>query len=130
MKRAATSRKKHMADPIDQYFQSLKNPAHHDDLQKLRAFIREQLPQAEERITYGMPTYVQGEHAIAALASQRRYMSLYLDTELVEKHRAELAPLDCGKGCVRFTRLEKLPLEVVGTILRETIERGPRSDAP
>lgn len=119
-----------MADPIEQYFESLKNPAQHDDLQKLRAFIREQLPHAEERITYGMPTYIQGERAVAALASQRRYMSLYLEPDLVEKHRAELAPLDCGKGCVRFTQLDKLPLAVVGTILRETVERGPQGDAP
>lgn len=112
-----------MSDPIDDYFANLKNPSHHDDLRELRTFVKARLPDASEEIRYGMPVYVQGDHIVAALASQRNYISLYLDTELVEQHRAELAPLDCGKGCVRFTRLAKLPLDVVDTILTETLEK-------
>lgn len=45
-----------------------------------------------------------------------------MDTTLVEKHRAELAGLDVGKSCIRFRKLEKLPLETVRMILRETVE--------
>lgn len=112
-----------MSDPIDGYFANLKNPSHHDDLRQLRTFVKTRLPDASEEIRYGMPVYVQGDHIVASLASQRNYMSLYLDTELLEKHRAELAPLDCGKGCIRFTRLEKLPLDVVDTILNETLAK-------
>ncbi len=112
-----------MADSLDQYFQTLKNPKHHDDLQHLRAFLKAQLPDAAETLTYSMPTYVQNGQVVVSMASQRHYMSLYMDMGLVAAHRAELDGLDCGKSCIRFKTLEELPLDVIGTILQETVER-------
>ena len=49
-------------------------------------------------------------------------MSLYMDPKLVEKHREELVGLDVGKSCIRFRKLEQLPMDTVRTILRETIQ--------
>ncbi len=63
---------------------------------------------------------------MCALASQKQYMSLYMDTSLVEKYRQELAGLDVGKSCIRFKRLEDLPLETVRRILVETVENQVR----
>ena len=50
-------------------------------------------------------------------------MSLYLDRDLVDKHRPELGRLDVGKSCVRFRKLEDLPLEVIRQILLESLAR-------
>jgi hypothetical protein len=59
----------------------------------------------------------------AALASQKNYMSLYLlgvcydpETErwFKERFAASGKKLDMGKSCVRFKRLDDLPLEVIG----------------
>ncbi|NDJ85363.1 MAG: DUF1801 domain-containing protein [Chloroflexi bacterium] len=112
-----------MSDSIEHYFENLKNPNHYDDLQQLRAFLREQLPEATEDMTYGMPTYSQNNHVVASIASQKNYISLYMDMELVEQHRDELGNLNCGKSCIRFKRLDDLPLDVIGTILAETVEK-------
>lgn len=71
----------------------------------------------------------------AALASQKNHMSLYLMGLYIgsETNRADLAAevkwfqdawkktgrrLDMGKACVRFKRLEDVPLEVVGEAIR------------
>ena len=60
---------------------------------------------------------------IAALASQKNYMSLYLmcvygDKKTENWFRTEFAKsgkmLDMGKSCVRFKKLDDLPLELVG----------------
>ncbi len=60
---------------------------------------------------------------MAGLASQNRHISLYLlgvhgDAEQAERFRARWAEtgkkLDMGKSCVRFRRLEDVPLEVIG----------------
>ena len=75
----------------------------------------------------------------AALASQKNYMSLYLmglycgcvdgvsDTERVRWFRAAWArtgkKLDMGKACIRFKRLDDLPLEVVGEAIRRVPAR-------
>ncbi len=50
-------------------------------------------------------------------------MILYMDIELVEKHREELAGLSVGRSCIRFNSLEKLPRDTVRTILQETVQR-------
>ena len=47
------------------------------------------------------------------MSSQKHYMSLYMDTELVEKHRQALAHLNLGKSCIRFKKLEDLLMDVV-----------------
>lgn len=65
-----------MSETIDQYFETLKNPQHYDDLRQLQAFLHKQLPEATEDLTYGMPTYPQNDQVVVAMASQRNYMSL------------------------------------------------------
>jgi len=68
----------------------------------------------------------------AGLASQKNYMSLYLmcvygSPEHEAWFRSAWAKagkkLDMGKGCVRFKKLEDVPLDVVG----EAIKRVPAS---
>ena len=59
----------------------------------------------------------------AGLASQKNHMAVYLSgvyatSELRERfvhdYKATGKKLDMGQSCVRFTKLENLPLEVVG----------------
>jgi hypothetical protein len=107
-------------------------------IEVVRKVILKNLPKGyEETIQYGMIGYVvphriwpAGYHCdpklplpFAALASQKNYMSLYLscvygdrETESWFRSAYEAAGkrLDMGKSCVRFKRLEDLPLDVVG----------------
>ena len=108
---------------IDQYFLNLKNPKHHDDLQQLRGFIQQAMPTLTESMMYGMPTYLLNGQWIVAIASQKNYMALYMDMEQVALHHEALGKLDCGKSCIRFTKLEKLPLDVIETILHATVAK-------
>ncbi|MCH7789115.1 MAG: DUF1801 domain-containing protein [Acidobacteria bacterium] len=64
----------------------------------------------------------------AALASQKRHMAVYLssvyaDEELlswfVDTYNATGKKLDMGKSCVRFTKLDNLPVEVIGEAIRK-----------
>lgn len=69
---------------------------------------------------------------LAAIASQKNYMSLYLipvygdpqeEAWFRERYVASGKRLDMGKSCVRFKRLEDLPLDVIGeTIARVDVE--------
>jgi uncharacterized protein YdhG (YjbR/CyaY superfamily) len=106
---------------VDAYLEGLV-PGRRGALTALRALVREVVPEAEETIRYGMPTYEQDGDVLCSFASQKHYMSLYMDVGLVETHRDELAGLDVGKSCIRFRKLEKLPLNTLRTILAETVE--------
>lgn len=109
------------APDVDQYLENLE-PQRQAALTELRALILETVPDVVETMKYRLPTYEYEGGSLCALASQKHYMSLYMDTELVEKHRAELAGLDVGKSCIRFRKLEKLPLDTVRAILQETVQ--------
>jgi hypothetical protein len=108
----------------------------------VRDVINANLPAGyEEGMQYGMigwyvplsrypETYNGQPLGIAALASQKSYMALYLvgvygDPDLAAWFRTAFShagkKLDMGKSCVRFKSLDALPLDVIG----ETIRRVP-----
>lgn len=101
---------------------------------KVRDVVRQHLPPGfEEGIQYGMISwFVPPERhghsynaqplTIAALASQKSYMALYLTGLYADPavakwftaaYRAAGKKLDMGKSCIRFHRLDDLPLDVV-----------------
>ena len=105
---------------VESYLHTLPS-GRKEALTELHAWIHEAIPGAHDVIEYGMPGAYQ-EALICSYKSQKNYMSLYMDVEIVEKHKAELdeAGLNCGKSCIRFRRLEQLPEETIKTMLRET----------
>ena len=113
-------------------------------LSAVRKVILDNLPTGyREGISYGMIAYViplarypdtyNGQPlTLAALASQKNYMSLYLmcvyhGTPIAawfkDEFRKTGRKLDMGKSCIRFKRLEDLPLDLVGrTIARVSVQ--------
>ena len=59
---------------------------------------------------------------LCAFASQKRYMSLYVEPRILDRHRTELQDLNLGKSCIRFKSIAQLPLSVVRTVLDETVK--------
>lgn len=65
---------------------------------------------------------------VASLANQKRHMALYLmgvyGDESAEAFLRERWPadqrLDMGKSCLRFRRLEELPLDLIGEVVART----------
>lgn len=73
-------------------------------------------------------TYNKQPLAYAALAAQKNYYALYLsvyqDPEQEGAFREEFAragkKLDMGRSCVRFRKLDDLPLDVIGRTIAAT----------
>jgi uncharacterized protein YdhG (YjbR/CyaY superfamily) len=125
------------AATVEEYLADLPEDRR-EALSAVREVILANLPEGyEETMQYGMIGYVvphslfpAGYHcdprqalSYAALASQKNYMSLYLmsvygHTPTAEWFRTAFAAagkkLDMGKSCVRFKKLDDLPLDVVG----------------
>lgn len=108
---------------VDRYFDDLPE-GRKEALETLRELIFTVVPDVEENFKYRMPTYFMDGESLCAMASQKNYISLYMDVELVEMHKGELDHLDTGKSCIRFRNLEQLPLDTVEAILRETMVRA------
>ncbi len=79
-------------------------------LAALRAIIRQHASAGvEERIQYGMPAYFRGDEMLLAFAAQKNYLALYGCGGVFDRFRADLAGLNCGKGCLRFRDEQELP---------------------
>ena len=107
-----------------------------DAMASVRKVILKNLPKGyEEVLQYGMLGYVVPLKVFPAgylnrkneplpyiaLASQKNYMSIYMmsvygdaEAKFREEYQATGKRLDMGKCCVRFRKLEDLPLDVIG----------------
>ena len=104
----------------------------------VRDMVRRHLPEGYEEamafgmIGYGVPlsrypvTYNRQPLAYVAIAAQKNYCSLYLMSayaDSADERAVRLAferagkKLDMGKSCIRFKRVEDIPLEDIGPII-------------
>ncbi len=128
------------AKTVEEYLSEL-DEGRHAAIAAVRAVILENLPAGyEETMQHGMICYVVPQSVVAdtyngqplmyiALASQKRHMSLYLTSVygdeataawFRERYLATGKRMNMGKSCVRFTKLENLPLDLVGEVVAMT----------
>ena len=88
-------------------------------IEALDKIVRSAAPKGSGNMKYGMPTYAMGARFIA-FNSQRNYFSFYADPGIVKRYRAELRGLDVGKSCIRFRRIEEMPLETLRKIVGDS----------
>jgi uncharacterized protein YdhG (YjbR/CyaY superfamily) len=98
-------------------------------LQRVRRIIRKRLPQAEEGISYQIPTYKLNGQYVVYFAGWKRHWSLYPVTESVRAAlEKELEPYELSKGTVRFPLAEPVPTRlverIVGKLARLAEARG------
>ena len=85
-------------------------------LRSIRKLIHEIAPDdVTETFEYKMPTYKDSNgEFLLSLASQKAGMGIYTcDGALLDDYREEFAGLDLGKGCIRFKKLEQLPMDTL-----------------
>ncbi len=84
-------------------------------LREIRAVLQAALPEAEERISWSMPTYRKGRNIIHFAAS-KKHLGLYPGDEAVAAFAEELADFDVSKGTIRLPYDRLLPEELVRKI--------------
>lgn len=128
------------ANSVEDYLRELPEDRR-QAISKVREVISENLPKGfVECMQYGMIGYVipledypdtyNGQPlGLAALASQKNHMAVYLsniyaDKEdekwFTEEYKKTGKKMDVGKSCVRFKKLEDLPLELIGKAVART----------
>jgi uncharacterized protein YdhG (YjbR/CyaY superfamily) len=86
-------------------------------LRRVRAAIRKALPNAEETISYQIPTYKLGGRAALYFAGWKAHYSLYPATPLVlATFTDELAGHEVKKATIRFLLSEAVPVKLIEQI--------------
>ena len=109
------------AAEVHEYFKEV--PAERlEALKRLRELCRSTLDGYEESMEYGMPSYSQQGVVEVAFASQKNYISLYILKEpVLDQHRPSLKGLNLGKGCIRYSKPEKIDFDLVKQLLEDTL---------
>lgn len=92
-------------------------------LNKVRDAIRAVLPDAQERISWSMPTYWKKQNIIH-FAACKKHIGLYPGNKAIENFRDCLTEYKTSKGAVQFPYDKPLPLDLIKEIAKWCYETG------
>ncbi len=128
------------ATTVDEYLAELP-PDRKRMVEAIREVVLKNLPAGyEEGMDFGMigyfiplktfpDTYNKHPLELAGIASQKNYVSIYLMSVysnpsilawFLDEYKKTGKKLDMGKSCVRFKKLEDIPLELLGEVIART----------
>ena len=86
-------------------------------LKELRAAIKKTAPDAEERISYGMPYYGY-KGRLAYFRLWKAHIGLYLPSPIIAEHKDELEGYETSMATVRLPIDKKLPLLLIKKLIK------------
>lgn len=107
---------------VDAYIAALPEPARARLLQ-LCALVREEAPQARERMAYGMPTWHHHENLVH-LGGYAKHVGIYPAPEAILVFAEELTSYPASKGAIQIPHERELPLDLLRRIVRWRVGRA------
>lgn len=112
---------------IDEYIAGFPQDVQ-EILEKVRMTIREAAPDAEETISYQMPTFTLNGRYLIYFAAYKKHIGLYPVPRGAEEFKEELSAYKGGKGTVRFPLDKPIPFDLISRIvkfrMKENLERA------
>lgn len=102
---------------VEEYLEA-SDPAVRPVLEELRAVMRAELPEATEKISYGIPTYVVGGRNLVHFGGWRSHVSVYPVPAGDEAFAAAAESYRAGRGTLRYSLDRPLPLELIRAQVR------------
>lgn len=108
---------------IDEYIASFP-PAVQATLQLLRQTIKDVVPEAEEAIKYGMPTFVLHGNLVY-FAAWKKHIGFYPITAAMEEAIPELLTYPTsGRGTIQFPLNQPLPIALIEKIVASRVQEN------
>ncbi|MFN2185999.1 MAG: iron chaperone [Anaerolineae bacterium] len=107
---------------IDEYIAGFP-PDIQTTLQQIRATIRAAAPDAEEKISYQMPTFFLYGNLVH-FAAFKNHIGFYPAPTGIERFQEKLAAYKGGKGSVQFPLEAPMPLGLIGEIVKYRVQEN------
>ena len=101
---------------VDEYMEKVPSDDARACLARLRAIIREVAPEAQEVISYGIPTY-KHQGFLASFAAFKNHCSFF-PGHTVADFTDRLGGFKIRKGTIQFTSANPIPEDLVRQIIR------------
>ncbi len=116
---------------IDEYI-ALFEPEVQQKLQALRAVIKEAAPNAQEKISWQMPTFTLYGNLVH-FAAHKNHIGFYPGASGIETFLPKLTAYKTSKGAVQFPMEKPLPFELITEIVKfraaQNIEEADKKQA-
>ena len=101
---------------VDQYLEELEFDIARQSLEQIRAIILDEVPEATEVISYGMPMYM-FHGMVVGFAAYKKHCSLY-PGHTVADFSEELEAFKTSKGTIQFDPKNPIPEALVRAMVR------------
>ena len=107
---------------IDEYIATFPQDIQ-DTLEKLRQTIRQAAPEAEEAISYRIPTFkLHGN--LVHFAAFKNHFGFYPTSSAVEAFETELAGYVVSRGAIQFPKDKPIPFDLVTRIVQYRVQEN------
>jgi uncharacterized protein YdhG (YjbR/CyaY superfamily) len=117
---------------IDEYIKTFPEDVQ-SILEKMRQTIRKAAPEAEEAISYQIPTFKLNGNLIH-FAAFKNHIGFYPTSTGIEAFKKELSPYAGAKGSVQFPIEKPIPYDLVKKIVifrrKENLEKKRKENLP
>ncbi|MCG9873196.1 MAG: DUF1801 domain-containing protein [Leptospiraceae bacterium] len=87
-------------------------------LEKIRAIIKKIIPNAEETISYAIPTFKLNGKNLVHFAAYKNHIGFYATPSGQSEFKEELSKYKQGKGSVQFTFDKAIPYDLIKKIVK------------
>jgi uncharacterized protein YdhG (YjbR/CyaY superfamily) len=113
---------KKVAKSIDEYILQFP-PEVQDKLRRIRAVVREAAPEAQEKISYQMPTfYLHGN--LVHFAAFQKHIGFYPAPTGIQEFKEDLSKYKGAKGSVQFPLKEDPPYDLISRIVKFRVDEN------
>jgi uncharacterized protein YdhG (YjbR/CyaY superfamily) len=109
-------RNKSTFESIDEYISKF-SPEVQEILKTLRKVIKESAPDADEKISYQMPTFALYGNLVH-FAAYKNHIGFYPAPSAIDAFKQELAPYKSAKGSVQFPIEKPLPYDLISKMVK------------
>lgn len=107
---------------VAEYFKSVDDPKHLQDLQKLHDIIQAAAPKASELISYNMPAFKQNDKVLVYYAANKTKLGFYPTAEPMVEFADQLKDYSTSKGAVQFDYDRPLPKKLITEMVKSRIK--------
>jgi uncharacterized protein YdhG (YjbR/CyaY superfamily) len=107
---------------IDEYIASFPRNVQ-SILEEIRQAIRDSAPEAQEAISYGMPTFKLNGNLVH-FAAFKNHIGFFPTPSAIEAFKEELSDYEVSKGTVRFPMNKPIPFDLVRKIVRYRVKEN------
>ena len=108
---------------VDQYLQDVQNEVFRRTLEQLRELILSELPDAEQTISYGIPTFKVNGKNIVHFAAFKNHCSFF-PGGIAEEYADRLPGHKISKGTIQFRPDNLIPEVIVRELIRHALKRN------